>query len=81
MTAKEKDAAAEAPTISVPLESWVRQIVTETTASHREWCSQHGPGARVAKLEISYNRLLGFMLGSGAIGGAAATFIGKIIGV
>lgn len=75
-------------TQDVQLESWVRDIVTLTAestiakyaaaiAEHAETCEAK---KSVQRLEVRFGQLVGFMLGSGLLGGGAGAVIAKMVG-
>ncbi len=62
---------------NVPLEKWVEEIVKRTVAEHVASCPV---ASRVTKMEVRLSSLLGFMAGSGGLGGAAGGLIVKMLG-
>jgi len=63
--------------IKLPLEPWVREIVKATVREHAANCPV---AARVGKLEMRFSALIGFMIGSGTLGGVAGAFLTSILG-
>ena len=77
--------------ISVPLEQWVKEIVRETIKEtlpeHTRACEAmllvpvvRDTAEKVDKLRMRFATLIGFMIGSGALGGAAGAVVVKILG-
>lgn len=81
--------------ITVPLEDWVRQIVHATVQEampvmlkrHEETCRINDiaktvtdTDERLRGVEIRWSMLLGFLLGSGLLGGAAGGLIATLFG-
>ena len=61
----------------VPIEQWVEEIIRRTVAEHLSNC----PNAeRIQRLEVKWGTLLGFMAGSGTLGGLAGGIIVKMVG-
>ena len=71
--------ASEQPEIKVPLERWVREIAREAAttalAEHQKQCKISAVEERVAKVEIRQATLVGFMAGSGVLGGLAGALV------
>ena len=77
--------------VSVPLEQWVKEIVRETVKEafpeHARTCEamQLVPvvketAKKVDELRMRFATLVGFMVGSGALGGAAGAVVVKLLG-
>ena len=81
--------------IKVPLERWVREIVRETAwqvvneamPKHTEGCEAirlvptiKENAKKVDDLRMRFATLVGFMVGSGALGGAAGALVVKLLG-
>ncbi|HOD84659.1 MAG TPA: hypothetical protein PKG77_24850 [Phycisphaerae bacterium] len=63
--------------ITMPLEQWTETVIDRALAKHAETC----PVAdRVRVLEIRVAALIGYMVGSGVVGGAAGAVIAKLMG-
>ena len=62
--------------VSEPLEPWVERIITVTVLRHQEKCPVKD---RVAKIELKLATLLGFMAGSGLLGGATGALVAKCL--
>jgi hypothetical protein len=61
--------------IKEPLEPWVERIIDSALAKHRMDCPVL---ERVTRLEIRFAALVGWMIGSGLVGGFAGGFLSKI---
>ena len=81
--------------IRVPLEQWVREIVQETVWQVvKEAMPEHVKGCeairlvstikenskKVDELRMRFATLIGFMVGSGALGGVAGAIVSKLLG-
>ena len=81
--------------IRVPLEQWVREIVQETAMrvvneampAHVEKCEAmrliptiKENIKKVDELRMRFATLVGFMVGSGALGGVAGAIVSKLLG-
>ena len=62
--------------VSVKLEPWVKAIVDYAISRHIAECPI---APRIQSLEIRFSSLLGFMAGSGIIGGALGAGIVKVV--
>ncbi len=75
----------EVAQIQVPLTDFVREVAKEAAREvieeHTRACPIVEVGRRVRMLEISFAKLLGFMVGSGLLGGGAGAVAAKLIGV
>ena len=67
----------EPPEINVPLDEWVEKIIDHALAKHEKRCPLAG---RVRSLEIRFATLVGYMIGSGLVGGAAGAVVAKMLG-
>ena len=81
--------------VRVPLEQWVVEIVRKTAWEVvKEAMPQHTKGCeamllvptiketakKVDELRMRFATLIGFMVGSGALGGAAGAIVSKLLG-
>ena len=81
--------------IRVPLEQWVREIVRETAwqvvnealPKHKTECEAtrlistiKENTKKVDELRMRFATLVGFMVGSGALGGVAGAIVSKLLG-
>lgn len=59
-----------------------REIADEQIIQHLHLCpfAADSVGPRLRAVEISMGRLIGFLLGSGALGGASGAIVAKLIG-
>lgn len=74
-------APPEIPQIhSQPLDDWIEDRLLAALQRHSLWCLQHGVGADVGRLKLRFAMLVGFMVGSGLLGGAAGALLAKAIG-
>ena len=62
---------------NVVFEKWVEELIKRVVAEHVSGCPI---APRVGKLEVRFGVLIGYMFGSGVIGGAAGGILFKIIG-
>lgn len=60
----------------VPLEDWVRAIIGETVAEHKNTCPLF---ERVRKVEIRFGTMIGYMAGGGVIGGSIVAVAVKLL--
>jgi len=65
-----------AMTDNVPLEKWVEEIIRRTIAEHVSSCPVQ---TRVQRLEVKMGSLIGFMAGSGILGGGVGALFVKIV--
>jgi len=63
--------------VTEPLEPWVERVIDRALLKHQQKCPLFG---RVRKIEIRLSALIGFMLGSGLLGGAAGAIVYRAIG-
>ncbi|MCX5676445.1 MAG: hypothetical protein NTX87_15700 [Planctomycetota bacterium] len=63
--------------VTEPLEPWVERVIDRALLKHMQTCPV---ALRVAKIEIRLSALVGFMLGSGLLGGAAGAMVCRAIG-
>ena len=63
--------------ITEELEPWVTRIIRGTVDQHILHCPV---APRVAKLELRFGILVGYMLGAGFIGGAGSALLIKLLG-
>ena len=63
--------------ITEPLEPWIERVIDRALLKHQHKCPV---AARVTKIEIRLSALIGFMLGSGLLGGAAGAIVARAIG-
>ena len=72
------------PAIKVPLENWVREIAREAAwtviKEHRQECHIEQVEKRVGQLEVRVSTLIGFMAGSGLLGGLAGALLSRAVG-
>jgi len=72
------------PAIKVPLDAWVREIAREAARTviieHKQDCHIEQVEKRVGRLEIRFSLLIGFMAGSGVLGGVAGGLIARAVG-
>lgn len=61
----------------VVFERWVEELINRVVAQHTVQCPV---APRVGRLEIRMAVLVGYMIGSGVIGGAAGGMLFKLIG-
>ena len=61
----------------VPIERWVEEIIKRTVAEHIATCPNAG---KIQRLEVRWSALVGFMTGSGTLGGLAGGLMVKLIG-
>jgi hypothetical protein len=61
----------------VPIEKWVEEIIRRTVAEHIATCPY---GQRVQRMEMKWSALIGFMCGSGTLGGFAGAILSRLIG-
>jgi len=70
--------------IQVPLDQFVREIAREAARTilreHVSTCLIGETVVRVTKIESRLSLLVGIMLGSGALGGAAGALLTKFLG-
>ncbi len=69
------NASAKTPEIQVPLDEWAENLLDRALSKHMENCPLAG---RVRILEIRFAALVGYMVGSGVVGGLASAAIMKI---
>lgn len=62
--------------VKEPLEPWVERIIDAALARHRMDCPVI---ERVTCLEIRFAALVGWMVGSGLVGGVAGGFLSKLL--
>jgi hypothetical protein len=62
----------------VAIEKWVEEIIRRTVAEHMASCPNV---ARIQRIEVRFSSLVGFMFGSGTLGGVAGGLLAKLIGV
>lgn len=60
----------------MPLDEWVETIIDRALEKHQNKCPL---GPRVRVLEIRLAALIGYMVGSGIVGGAAGAGIAKLL--
>jgi hypothetical protein len=60
-----------------PLEPWVERVIDRALLKHMQTCPL---AARVLKIELRLSALIGFMLGSGLLGGAAGAMVYRAFG-
>lgn len=75
MNAKAHD--DKTPTVHMELPEFVRAIVDHAMAQHQNACPMV---PRIARMEIRFATLLGWMAGSGLGGGVAGALLSKMIG-
>jgi hypothetical protein len=61
----------------VPIEKWVEEIIRRTVAEHLATCPNV---VRIQRLEVKWSTLMGFMAGSGTLGGIAGGIVSRILG-
>lgn len=65
-------------TIDVPMPEWADGLIRRALAEHINNCPV---APRVQRMEIKFAALVGYMVGSGFIGGmAGAAIVGKLMG-
>lgn len=62
--------------VEIKLEDWVEAIIERAVSKHVSACPVH---EKVQRLEIKWAQLVGFMLGSGTLGGVAGSVISKVL--
>ena len=62
--------------ITIPLEEWAEHLIDRALAKHRDQCPLYG---RVRKLEIRFALLIGYMVGSGLVGGIVGALLSRIV--
>lgn len=62
--------------VSEPMEAWVERVIDRALLRHEQSCRLTD---RVARNELRIERLIGFMIGSGAIGGLIGAALGPIM--
>ena len=60
--------------VSIEIEPWVEAVIDRALARHVNDCPLH---ERVRKIELSWAKVLGMVIGGGAVGG----FVAKIVGI
>lgn len=69
--------------VNVPLDQYLREVALEAArtalAEHKRDCPVGDLGKRVWQLELRFATLLGFMAGSGFLGGLAGGFLATLI--
>lgn len=63
--------------IEVPIGTWVEDVIDRALQKHENRCPLR---QRVEKLELKLGTLLGFMAGSGLLGGVVGGLITRAIG-
>jgi len=63
--------------VTEPLEPWVERVIDRALLKHMYTCPV---AVRVTKIEIRLSALIGFMLGSGMLGGAAGAMVYRMFG-
>ena len=71
---------AAATEITEPLEPWLERIIDRALLKHERHCWEHGIGAHVVRIRIRLGILVGFMAGSGVLGGAAGAMLARALG-
>jgi hypothetical protein len=69
----------EMPNVAEPLDKWVEKLLDAALIRHSRWCLAHGPGADLTRLRLRFALLIGFMIGSGLLGGAAGAAVMKCL--
>ena len=64
--------------ISEPLPDWVERIIDSALTKHLQTCPVP---ERVRKLEVRLATLVGYMIGSGVVGGFTGAVVGKSLGI
>ncbi|HUX00229.1 MAG TPA: hypothetical protein VMY35_04550, partial [Phycisphaerae bacterium] len=62
--------------INVPLDEWVREVVKLVVAEHQQACPLF---ERVRRQEIRFSLLVGYMMGSGLVGGLAGGLLSRMM--
>jgi hypothetical protein len=63
--------------VTEPLEPWVERVIDRALLKHMYTCPV---AVRVTKIELRLSALIGFMLGSGMLGGAAGAMVYRAFG-
>ena len=66
----------ENPTITEPLEEWAEKLIDRALLKHEARCPVVG---RVQRLEVRFAALLGYMVGSGLVGGVLGAGLIRLI--
>ena len=74
----EQEFQREIAKVSVPLDEWAENLIDRTFQKHLANCPMR---PRVEKMEIHFYALVGYMIGSGLLGGGAGALIAKLIGL
>jgi len=63
--------------VTEPLEPWVERVIDRALLKHMQTCPV---ATRVMKIELRLSALIGFMVGSGLLGGAAGAMVYRAFG-
>ena len=72
-----KDVDGQAFQITEPLEPWVERVIDRALLRHAQSCPL---APRVTRLEIRISALIGFMVGSGLLGGVTGAYLAGAFG-
>ena len=74
---------SDMPSIIVPLDAWVKNIIRETLDEHAKMCSLFPRVAdveeKVVALRIGFAKLIGMMIGAGSLGGGLVAAVNHLI--
>ena len=68
------------PEITEPLDVWAEKLLDAALKRHTLWCMRYGVGSEVGRMRLRLAALVGFMAGSGLLGGAAGAILARAIG-
>ncbi|MCX5671139.1 MAG: hypothetical protein NTU94_07465 [Planctomycetota bacterium] len=66
--------------VTEPLEPWVERVIDRALLKHERRCVEQGLGRRLRVVEVRIAWLVGYMVGSGLLGGAAGAMVYRAFG-
>jgi len=63
-----------------PYDQWAEGQLLQAIEHHTLWCKEHGVGADVLRIRLRLAYLIGFMAGSGVLGGLAGAVAARLLG-
>ena len=74
---------SDMPSVTVPLDAWVKTIIRETLEEHVKQCPILPRVSvieeRVTALRIGFAKLIGMMIGAGSLGGGLVAMVNHLI--
>jgi hypothetical protein len=68
------------PEIREPMDQWAAKLLDAALQRHTLWCMRYGVGAEVQRQKVRFAVLVGFMAGSGLLGGVAGAAMARWFG-